>query len=260
MDSFADHVFGGGPAGVLFTDEWLSETEMQSTAMENDLADTAFVVRRADGDCDLRWFMPKGEIDLNDYATLAAGYCLMEHLEPSREEVVFHTKSGPISVRKADDWLEMELPAVTVRPARITDEIAAALGRRPAELWFGENYLAVYETAGEVRDLRPDFRAMEKLEHGSGVFVTAPGDSSCDIVDRAFWPKMGVEEDPVCGNMHCNLAPYWTARMGKTSFLSHQLSPRGAEILCGVREDRVWLRGKASLFLSGTIYLPETTE
>ena len=194
--------------------------------MENDLADTAFMVRRSEGEYDLRWFMPRGEINLNGHATLAAGYCLLTRMEPERQGIVFHTKGGEQTVTKDGDWLELKLPAAETRSVAITDGLVRVLGKRPIELRFGENYLAVYDSAEDVKCLTPDFAAMKRLEQGFGVFVTAPGDGTCDIVDRAFWPKMGVDEDPVCGNMHCNLAPYWAGRLGKSELMSHQLSPR----------------------------------
>ncbi len=40
VDAFTDHVFAGGPAGVLISDQWLSDSVMQNIAAENNLADT----------------------------------------------------------------------------------------------------------------------------------------------------------------------------------------------------------------------------
>ncbi len=66
---------------------------------------------------------------------------------------------------------------------------------------------------------------------------------------------MGVNEDPVCGNMHCNLAPFWCARLGKEEIVSHQLSRRGAVVICSHIGDRVRLKGHAALYLTGELHV-----
>jgi len=48
---------------------------MQSIAAENNLSETAFLVKR-DGHYDLRWFTPTIEIDLCGHSTLASAYVL----------------------------------------------------------------------------------------------------------------------------------------------------------------------------------------
>ena len=46
VDAFSDKLFGGNQAGVCPLDEWLKDETMQSIAAENNLAETAFVVKR----------------------------------------------------------------------------------------------------------------------------------------------------------------------------------------------------------------------
>ncbi|MBQ9721665.1 MAG: PhzF family phenazine biosynthesis protein [Oscillospiraceae bacterium] len=253
-DAFTDRVFGGGPAGVVITDEWLPDALMQKIAMENNLADTAFCVPQ-DGDYGLRWFMPEGEINLNGHATLAAAWCLFQFHHPERERIVFHSPSGALTVTREGALLALDLPAVRNHPIELTQEMVDALGARPQEAYFGENLFFVFSSAGEVRSLKPDFEKMKRLPMGNGVFVSAPGDGESDIVARTFWPKMGVNEDPVCGNMHCNLTPFWSQRLGKREFISHQLSKRGAVVICEDLGERVKLKGTAALFLKGEVNL-----
>ena len=56
--------------------------------------------------------------------------------------------------------------------------------------------------------ITPDFSALKALDLGVGVIVTASGDS-VDFVSRTFFPKLRINEDPVCGSAHANLIPYW---------------------------------------------------
>lgn len=46
VDAFADTLFKGNPAGVCLLNKWLDDEVMQSIAMENNLSETAFVVKR----------------------------------------------------------------------------------------------------------------------------------------------------------------------------------------------------------------------
>lgn len=253
-DAFTARVFGGGPAGVLITDEWLAAETMQNIAMENNLADTAFLVKNG-ANYDLRWFMPNGEINLNGHATLAAAFCIFKFFEPDKTELTFNSPSGSLHVSKDGDYLALMLPAVFNAPIELTDAMVGALGKKPSESYFGQNLFFVFDTADEVRELEPNFEAMKKLSLGNGVFVSARGDDSCDIVARAFWPKMGVNEDPVCGNMHCNLAPFWSRRLGKKILISHQLSKRGAVVICEDLGECVRLKGQVALFLTGELHL-----
>lgn len=253
VDSFTDKLFCGGPAGVVITKEWLSEETMQNIAMENNLADTAFCVEQENG-YGLRWFMPDGEINLNGHATLAAGWCIFQYHHPDWKEIRFHSPGGILTVAREGELLTLDLPAVFNQPIALTKEMTEALGgATPTEAYFGENLFFVFERAEEIRALKPDFQKMKELPMGNGVFVSAPGDGASDIVARTFWPKMGVNEDPVCGNMHCNLTPFWCSRLQKKELVSHQLSKRGAVVICEDRGDRVLLKGKAVLFLKGDV-------
>jgi predicted PhzF superfamily epimerase YddE/YHI9 len=62
-----------------------------------------------------------------------------------------------------------------------------------------------------------------------GVIVSAPGDS-CDFVVRAFFPALGIPEDPVTGTTYTVLAPHYVAITGKSHFRARRLSARGGEV------------------------------
>lgn len=75
VDAFTKEVFAGNPAAVCLLDHWLEAELMQNIAMENNLAETAFVVK-ADENYQIRWFTPTVEVDLCGHATLAAAHVL----------------------------------------------------------------------------------------------------------------------------------------------------------------------------------------
>lgn len=62
VDAFTNQIFHGNPAAVCVMDHWLSDALMMAIAKENNLSETAFVVKEPNG-YHLRWFTPGGEID-----------------------------------------------------------------------------------------------------------------------------------------------------------------------------------------------------
>lgn len=58
VDAFTDKPFSGNPAAVCVMDSWASEEAMMKLAMENNLSETAFIVKEAAG-YHLRWFTPR---------------------------------------------------------------------------------------------------------------------------------------------------------------------------------------------------------
>lgn len=83
VDAFTDEVFHGNPAAICVMDEWPAESLMMSIAMENNLSETAFIVKEPAG-YHLRWFTPTCEVGLCGHATLASGFvarrCCLQNL------------------------------------------------------------------------------------------------------------------------------------------------------------------------------------
>jgi PhzF family phenazine biosynthesis protein len=257
VDAFAERPFSGNPAAVCPLDRWLPDDVMQAIAAENNLAETAFFVRRPDGELDLRWFTPKTEVDLCGHATLASGAVILRELEPARTRAVFHTKSGPLVVERSGDGFAMDMPANPGRPVPIPDSVVDALGARPsAALHSRDVVVAVFEGAEQVRALVPDLGAVARLEGVGAVSVTAAGmgrDADVDFVSRFFAPAKGVPEDPVTGSAHTTLVPYWAGRLGKRALRARQVSARQGELGCALDGDRVALSGRAVIVLAGEL-------
>jgi PhzF family phenazine biosynthesis protein len=250
LDAFATRRFAGNPAAVMPLDSFLNDAVLQSIAAENNLAETAFLVADG-GDYRLRWFTPTLEVPLCGHATLASAAVVMERLEPRRSQVVFHSASGPLTVRKAEPGYVMDFPARASELVVTPPGLAQALGAVPIEVYANSfNYLARVESAQIVRSLVPDMAAIARMDR-SGVIVTAAGDGPYDFVSRYFAPAKGVPEDPVTGSAHCMLAPYWAGKLGKTEFRAFQASRRGGEIICRLVGDRIELQGCCVFYMEG---------
>lgn len=252
VDAFASRVFTGNPAAVCPLEKWLPDDQMQAIAAENNLAETAFFVKNGDS-YKLRWFTPKVEVDLCGHATLASGFVIMNELTPQASSVRFSTKSGMLVVNREGEFLSMDFPARPPEECVVFPGLAAAMGGNPEKILASRDYLVVYPSEQELRAIAPNMDVLMNLDRFA-VIATAPG-KSVDFVSRFFAPSQGVPEDPVTGSAHCTLTPYWSKRLGKKKLHGYQASPRGGELWCEDRGERVTIRGKAVQFLKGTICL-----
>jgi PhzF family phenazine biosynthesis protein len=254
VDAFASRAFAGNPAAVVPLERWLDDATLQAIAAENNLSETAFLVGGG-GEYHIRWMTPGEEVDLCGHATLASAWVIFNEIEVGRTEVRFRSQSGPLRVSAEGPRLALDFPSRPPEPADDSLEaLAGALGRRPDRALASRDALAVFGSEDEVRSLRPDMARVAALRR-LGVIATAPG-RDCDFVSRFFAPGVGVTEDPVTGSAHCTLVPYWSARLGKRSLFARQVSPRGGELWCEDRGERVSIAGHCAKYLEGTIELP----
>ncbi len=252
IDAFASRLFEGNPAAVCPLEDWLPDETMQAIAAENNLSETAFFVPEGSG-FRIRWFTPVSEVDLCGHATLASAYVLFNILGYQNDRIEFQSKSGLLAVTRDHEWLVMDFPAQPPRPCDVPEEIANAFDANPIECLKSEDYMVVFELEGDIESAEPDFELLKKLDL-RGVIITAKSDRY-DFVARFFAPQYGIPEDPVTGSAYTQLAPYWASKTGLKKFRAKQLSPRGGELTCELKDDRVLIAGKAIKFLEGKIHI-----
>lgn len=257
VDAFADAVFAGNPAAVVPLEDWLPDAVLQAVAAENNLSETAFIVRRGDG-YELRWFTPSVEVDLCGHATLASAFVIATRLGWGGPRIDFTTrKAGTLSVTRNGDLYTLDFPSRP--PERLEAPLAGLLealgGPPPVAVLKARDVVAVYDDEAAVRGLKPDMGALARLEDCFAVIVTAPGSGGVDFVSRFFAPAKGIPEDPVTGSAHCTLIPYWARRLGKERLEARQVSARGGALSCALAGDRVRIAGKAVLYMDGAIYI-----
>ncbi|NTV13561.1 MAG: PhzF family phenazine biosynthesis protein [Desulfobulbaceae bacterium] len=252
VDAFTSTRFAGNPAAVCLLEDWLADQVLQAIAAENNLSETAFLVRNAGG-FDLRWFTPVTEVALCGHATLASAFVLFTHRHWPESTICFRTRrSGELLVSLRDDLLELDFPALPAQAVTPPTLLAQAIpGPVLAVLAAAEDLLVELSDAQSVRKLRPDLTALAGIAC-RGVIVTAPGED-CDFVSRFFAPRFGIPEDPVTGSAHCVLIPYWAGKLGKKVLAARQVSARGGELWCQDCGDRVRIAGRAVVYLEGTI-------
>lgn len=251
LDAFTEELFSGNPAAVIFSD--IEDPKlMQQIATENNLSETAFI-NNSDNKYSIRWFAPGCEIDLCGHATLASAYVYFQYI--NSDATVFEVNSikhKNLIVTKDKDMLFLNFPVDKLIEQDNYDEIEEMIGVRPAYICKGrDDYLAILKSQSNVENLDPDFMKLKHLD-SRGLIVSAQG-NDCDFVSRCFFPRTGVDEDPVTGSAHTSLTAYWTKVLDKNILDAKQLSVRGGKLSCEQKDKRVLIGGKVVEYMQGFI-------
>jgi PhzF family phenazine biosynthesis protein len=257
VDAFTEELFKGNPAGVCLLEKAIPDVIMQKIAHENNLAETAFLLK--DGDTyKLKWFTPEVEIDLCGHATLATAFVVMNYVEPKLNKIAFETMSGTLIVTRNEDLFTMDFPSRMPKAIQKNELLEEALGCKVLETYLSRDLIAVVESEEKVKNLQLNIDMLSKISKdiAFAIAVTAKGDT-CDFVSRFFAPNAGIIEDPVTGSSHSSLIPFWSERLHKDKMIAKQLSQRGGQLVCENLPDRVHISGKAVCFMKGSIELSE---
>lgn len=255
VDAFTNQVFGGNPAAICLLQEWLPDAVMQNIATENNLPETAFLIEK-ENDYLIRWFTPTKEVDLCGHATLASAYVVFNYLQPELQKIIFRSLSGPLKIIRRGEEMQMDFPALPIEPITPPEKLTAALNVTPIAVYRSTDYLVIVDSVKTLQRIEPDHRLLKQLDL-RGVIVSALAEEkNIDFVSRFFAPKLNILEDPITGSAHCSLVPYWSNRLNKNVFNSHQLTERNIKLRCELVGNRVLLLGTAVPYLEGTIRIP----
>jgi PhzF family phenazine biosynthesis protein len=236
--AFATDPTGGNPAGIVLDAQGLAEADMLRIAAAVGYSETAFLVRRHDGEFDVRYFSPRAEVTFCGHATIAAAVAYAERNGPGA--LALHTRSGLVRV-EVDDQLRGTLVSVAPQvvpldPADL-DEILAALG------WAGDDldpslvpgigYAGAWHpvipviTRARLAELAYDFDrlgALMALRDWTTVALIWRENSEI-IHARNPFPPGGVVEDPATGAAAAALGAYLADRNAlpaSRTFVVHQ--------------------------------------
>ena len=268
VDAFTTELFKGNPAAVIVLDDWLDDAVMQNIALENNLAETAFVKQRDEQNFEIRWFTPTVEVDFCGHATLASSFVLFKDFVQSKS-ISFHVKNlGVFEVQQAiDGKILMNFP---IRRAHLVQDVPLllrqALTKPFKAVYVNEQaYIVIYESTQDVLAECPSFELLKTLgqtrtaitAHASALDVAITSQHlAYDCVSRYFAPANGIAEDPVTGSIHTAIMPLWTEILAKDELVAYQASPRGGTLygkLLG--NERIEISGYARLFMQAEIYV-----
>ncbi len=257
VDAFTATAFKGNQAGVCILETFPADSVMQNIAMEMNLAETAFLVRKTPLHYSLRWFTPVVEVNLCGHATLAATHVLLQTgAIAAGDKVCFDTLSDVLVASVAKDGtITLDFPLLAGKAAThpalsaLNTEIVASEKNR-------DNYLVEVKDYATLMNCSPDFKALAALDLQGAIVTTAKGvPSGYDFASRYFAPAAGIDEDPVTGSAHCFLAPYWAAKLNKNSFRALQASKRTGTLDVAIAGDRVMLSGRAVTTFEGELQI-----
>jgi len=270
LDVFTDRPLLGNPLACVVDAEGLADAQMQQLARWFNLSETSFLLPPRDPQADyrVRIFTPGGELPFAGHPTL--GSCAAWLLNGGRPRtpgrvlqecgigLVTVRQDGAHGARLAFDAPPLRRHEPVSGPER--EQAVASLGLTPLELMWIDNgpgwMGARFESAAQVRALRPDFAAMRGLKIGV-IGAQAPGSDSLFEV-RAFVPSLGVPEDPVTGSLQAGLAR-WLIGSGQapTRYVAAQGSQLGRDGRVHVEQDcaAIWIGGDVLPLVQGSLSL-----
>lgn len=249
VEAFAKKPFEGNPAAVCVLNKYPSEELMLKIAIENNLSETAFAVKEGEN------YHLGGEIDLCGHATLGTAYVLFTFFKKEAKSITFNTMSGPLTVVKKGNLLEMDFPAYEPKQVPVTAAMEESFGVHIREAWLGRDLLCVTEDVTAIPTLVPEQAKLMALD-GLLQHITAKG-TEYDSVSRTFAPKLAVAEDPVCNSGHCHIVPLWAQKLNKSKIVARQASKRGGTLYCEMQGDRLTMAGSAVLYSIAELYVEE---
>ena len=254
IDAFTNKIFGGNPACIVPLDKWLSDELLLKITKENAVAETAFFVFNGDK-IHLRWFTPEIEMDLCGHATLATAHCLKTILNYPKDKIVFETLSGDLTVLIENDFYFLDFPSRMPLVSELPEIIKKALNIQPKEVFKSRDYVLVYDSEDEIKNIKIDRQIFDQINlDPGGVIVTSVG-NNCDFVSRFFTPQALILEDPVTGSAHCSLIPFWAKRLDKKVLSAMQISERSGKLFCEDKNERVIISGQAITYSIGSFFL-----
>ncbi|MGR8011763.1 PhzF family phenazine biosynthesis protein [Streptomyces hypolithicus] len=264
VDAFTSRPFSGNPAGVVLldSDTFPDDAWLQQVAAEVNLSETAFahpLPAGSDADWALRWFTPTTEVDMCGHATLATAHVLHTTGEATAT-MRFSALCGLLTATVQDSGaLTLDFPTASLTEVPVPAGVGEALGAEVLSAHDTGAHIGdlLVELADEasVRALTPDFSAL--VAHSErGIITTAAAESPSrgyDFVSRGFFPRVGIDEDPVTGSAHTALAPFWSARLGRDELIGLQASARSGLVATSLRGARTLLTGKAVTVIDGEL-------
>ena len=254
VDAFTNSIFEGNPACIVPLPSWLPDEILLKITQENAVAETAFFVAK-ENKFHLRWFTPEIEMDLCGHATLATAHCIKTILKYDSNNIVFETLSGDLSVCVKDDFYFLDFPSRMPVPSTLPKPIEKALNIAPKEVYKSRDYVLVYDTEQEIKNIKINRQFFDLLNLNTGGVIVTSKVTNCDFVSRFFTPQASILEDPVTGSAHCSLIPFWAKKLDKKELSAQQLSKRRGVLNCLDKNDRVIISCQAKTYSVGKLWI-----
>ena len=251
INTFAEETFAGNTAAVCILEDFLKNDIMQKIATENNVPESAFIVKKSDYNYSIKFFTPEKELEICVQATLAAAFVVDNFVNKITDTIVFTAEKSDIEIRKNDNRYELEFESIDCKQIEVTDQMINAIGGKPIEAYLSRDLILIFENEQQIKSLKPDFEKLKKLL-GFVCVASSKGEVS-DIAVRTFCPKINVNEIEVCGSAHISLAPIWAEKLNKNEIFSKQYSKKGGTVYCQFKNEFTSISGSAVICSSHII-------
>jgi len=232
VDSFTNELFRGNPAGVIPNADGLSDEQMQSIARELNNSETAFILKPAKNDHEvrIRFFTPTVEVPSCGHATIAAHYIRAIENDLHSCNVIQKIGIGilPVEIMRNEKEIKIMMTQGTVKfedplESGKVNNICDALHLNERDVHKGcpirivstghSKVMISLNDLNVLESLNPNFDALKKISKDincNGYFVFKINSAESDILTsgRMFAPAIGINEDPVTGNANGPLGAY----------------------------------------------------
>lgn len=283
VDVFTSVPMMGNPVAVVLSGQSLDSQTMQKLATWTNLSETTFVLpSTVDGaDYKVRIFTPTMELPFAGHPTIGTAHAIIESglHAPKNGVLVQECGVGLVAVYVEGNGPENRTIQFEAPSAAITDldptqllELAHLLGTSeenfsPKFVNLGPNHTVLeMGSARKVLALKPDLKKLQEFSEkyattGLLVFGKHEEGSPAAIETRAFFPILGIDEDPVCGSGNAAIASLIkdSGRIGDfgREYLARQGAAVGRDgyVLIKFQGDRILVGGKSVTCLDGTLSL-----
>ncbi|XAH21351.1 PhzF family phenazine biosynthesis protein [Xylophilus sp. GW821-FHT01B05] len=283
IDVFTDVPFKGNPVAVVFDADGLSGDQMQGIANWTNLSETTFVMRPTSPEADykVRIFSPTVELPFAGHPTIGVAHAVLETGICSARNGQLVQECGvglvKLKVNETDPIgrsIFFDLPAAAFNTLgdqdfeAVTDILGIPRSSILHAEWVsvGPSFIVVQlPTADQTLQLQPKLDMLWEFSKAMGivgfvVFGLHTDRPDATIESRAFFPILGINEDPVCGSGNGAIAAF-IHKTGQTetfgrSYVSTQgvMVGRAGRISVNIGTDgAVQIGGQSMTCLDGTI-------
>src|SRR5262245_22863429 len=215
----------GNPLAVVEDGSGLDAAQMQSIALQFNLAETTFILPSKRAAALVRIFTPAYEMPFAGHPTLGTAH-VCRALGLGGNQLGLEMRAGVIPVTaEGDHWTLRAAPSTTRLLETHSSEVARLLGLEPEAIGFqplwvkaGRDQLIIPLTSeAAVRRAQPRQEMFEKLQSidGAGQAYVFASAGSKKILSRFFFPDgSAILEDPATGSACANLGA-WFIAMGR---------------------------------------------
>lgn len=289
VDAFTDRPFGGNPAGVVLigNDAFPDEGLMKQIAAELRYSETAFVrfphaITQSHNhtfEAQLRYFTPKGEVELCGHATVAT-FALLHKLGLTEGRCLCHTLAGDLSVEAGERVLmQMAKPCIVetidnIMPIYQALKLDGYRPKLPIQVAYaGLNDIMIPVSDVEtLNTLQPDMEAITAITqaHDTCSFhvfalpttvLTQSNNNAITAYVRDFAPLYGIPEESATGTANAALTHYLATNgvipmQGDFNFMQGEAMGRPSMVSTRISSDgTIYVGGTAHLLATGEIFI-----